>query len=151
MTRSEIRTFIEDGAKLITPQVSFGEGRRSEVHTMNNEAQDVIVWRMTTTGEEAGSQITQGQGNPFDSWPIQVYVLKKDRLDSKPSEYEELIDDCDLIAKKLIAKYQITVTNWDLVMIEDIGRAPIIKQFDVPLTGVLLTFTITSPDKTDVC
>jgi hypothetical protein len=87
----------------------------------------------------------------MDTWSINLHIAKADKQDSGAEEYEAIIDECDVIAQKLIHKYNNEVSGYNLVTIDGYSRIPFIKAHSEILTGVLLSFTINSPDTMAVC
>jgi hypothetical protein len=102
--------------------------------------------------EEADTAINTSA--PVDSWKIQLSVFRIDKLDSTPSVYEDLVDSCDDMARKLIYKYRNIVSGYKLVTMESVTRSKFIKSPKYGpdcLTGVEVKFTLTAPDKSNVC
>lgn len=146
MTRSEVRTFIRRGVDAISMGVGFGSGRLSEFNKERNLSFPT-AWLETV---EVSPTILDN-GLPMDSWQINLHIAKLDSQDSSPADYEAIIDECDVIAQKLIHKYNNEVSGYNLVTIEGYSRTPFIKAHSEILTGVLLSFTINSPDTMAVC
>lgn len=147
MKRSEVREFIRKGVEALSPQVQFGDGRLSEFNSKLNKELP-FIWMESLSVSTA---LTEGVTLPYDSWSIVLHIAKQDKLDSLASQYEAIIDECDLLAQELITQYNFIVAGYKTTTMEDISREPFIKNFTGPLTGVILSFTLTSPDTTDTC
>jgi hypothetical protein len=147
MTRAEVKTFIETGVQAINPALSFGTGRITEWNS-NRSNEYPGTWLETI---EADTEIPEGLQLPFDAWPINLHIGKKDAQDSSPTEYEALIDEADYIAQQLIKQYNATVTGYNTVTISSISRPAFIKKHADCITGVVLTFILRVPDTTNLC
>ena len=147
MTRSEIRTLLQSGVQAINPKMPFGSGRITEWNSNRSNEYPGVWWESNQTVD------TEIVNNvlPHDSWPIVLHIGKKDASDSSPAEYEQLIDDCDYIAQKLIYQYNQVVDYADGIFISNISRPPFIKKHADCVTGVTLQFQINVPDRTNLC
>jgi len=146
MKRSEIRTFLKNGVNALTPTPEFGSGRVSEFNSMPNK-QYPAVWQNVKPVDVDLPDNT----SPLDDWDIELIIAKIDRQDSNATEYEEIIDEADFIAQKLVYQYRNVTEGFKKITIKDIRREPFVKKHSDCLTGVTLTFTITANDKTNVC
>jgi hypothetical protein len=146
MTRSEVRNFIKRGVDALSMGVGFGSGRLSE---FNKERSLLFPYAWLESLEVSPTILDNGL--PFDTWSINLHIAKADKQDSGAEEYEAIIDECDVIAQKLIHKYNNEVSGYNLVTIDGYSRIPFIKAHSEILTGVLLSFTINSPDTMAVC
>jgi hypothetical protein len=144
MKRSEVRAFIESGVTALGTNIPFGSGKITDFNSKRDNTYPT-VWLETI---EVDPELTD-TGLPIDDWLINLHICQKDLLDSLPLQYEGIIDQCDEIAQKLIYKYNRVVEGTDLITISGYSRTPFIKKHADDLTGVLLSFTITAPDKTD--
>lgn len=156
MKREEIRTFLKAGADAIN--IFFEAGRLTEFNKVPSKGEP-FGWlhelQANTSFGGSGSSL-------IDDWSVNIRIAKIDRVDSIQDEYENLIDNCDHIARKLIWQYNvilysattITTANQDkykLLTLSDVSRPPFIKWGADCLTGVDLIFNLNSPDRTDVC
>jgi hypothetical protein len=147
MTRREIREFIKTGVNDMLPSIEFGSGRLSEFASIRSHKYPSIWFLL---GEVGGTN--NPSGAPVDNWEIKLIIAQKDSADSKAEQYEEIIDACDEIAQKLIYKYNVTVEGYKLMRIENRNRVPFVKDNSPDcITGVELSFTIVTPDQTNVC
>jgi hypothetical protein len=146
MKRSEVRTFIKSGVDSLNLSLGFGSGRLSEFNSERGNTYPT-TWLETL---EVNPELTE-QGLPIDQWAVNLHIAKKDALDSSASEYESIIDSCDEIAQKLINKYNNEVDSFQHITLSGYSRTPFIKKHADLLTGVLLSFTLSSPDTTNVC
>ena len=145
MTRKEIKEFIRLGVVAITPALEFDSGLLTD---FNSERSNIYpkVWL-----ESLEVDTVVPVSAPVDTWPIKLYIAGKDQMDSKPSQYEDLIDKADFIAQKLIYQYRNVVKGFKLVEILGEKREPWIKKNADCLTGVVLSFDLKATDATDVC
>lgn len=147
MTRSEVRDFIESGVNELIPTPEFGSGRVSEWNSKLNKSFP-SVWLESLSTDTA---LTATLNTPFDSWNVSLHIGKLDKPDSTADQYETIVDECDLMAQKLITLYNQLITGYSLLTIENIGREPFIKRHADCITGVLLTFNLVAADTTDTC
>lgn len=149
MKRSEIRTFLKNGVNALTPVPEFGSGRLSEFASKLDHTYPA-VWQVVRPVDV--ELLASGGGSPLDNWDIELVVAQKDTMDSMPAQYEELIDAADFIAQKLIYQYRNATSGYKMLHIHSIKREPFVKKKTPDVcTGVMLTFTLTSNDKTNVC
>lgn len=146
MKRSEVRAFIESGVTALDMDIPFGSGRITDFNKQRSN-EYTFIWLESL---EVAVEVTDS-GLPYNDWQVNLHICKKDALDSVPSQYEPLIDQCDEIAQKLIDKYNNIVSGYKLVTILGYSRTPFIKKHADNLTGVLLSFTLSAPDQTSNC
>lgn len=158
MTRRELKSFLKLGCDAI--KVFFDVGRISEFNKIPDKSFPFVFLESPATDTD----ISENTFLLIDNWAIQLHIAKKDSADSVQSQYEDIIDDCDEIARKLIWQYNLilagsdsidtSTTNQELyqrIIIDNIKREPFIKEHAAVLTGVILSFTLRSPDNKDVC
>ena len=146
MKRSEVRTFIRDGVEALPESIGFSEGQLTEFNaTRSNSYPFVFCETITNTPEITEANTT------VDNYDITLHICKKDATDSVGSIYESIIDDCDDIARKLMYQYNFSLESAGNVTISSYTRTPFIKDHADCLTGVILQFTLTAYDRTDVC
>lgn len=147
MKRSEVRAFVKSGITTLLESFQYGSGRISEWNQDRGNTYPMI-W----LDEEALIPSVEMKGSlPINSWPIVLHIARKDAADSNPSQYNALIDACDLTAQKLIKNYNDVVEGYKNVTLSNITRPPFIKKNADILTGVRLEFTLISPDTTNLC
>lgn len=147
MKRSEIRTFLETGVNAINPSMPFGSGRISEWNSSRSNEYPGTWWESIRPTEVE----LINNNLPQDGWPVRLHIGKKDAADSSAVQYEQIIDDCDYIAQQLIRQYNQVVENSNTVTITNIDREPFVKKNADVISGVILSFTLTGPDKTNLC
>lgn len=145
MNRSEVRAFLEAGVNELTPSLEFGAGMITDFNSIRLHTYP-SVWQIA-----AGVNIEIEFSAPVAQWDIQLIIGQKDRADSSPAEYELILDECDTIAQKLIYKYRNIVEGYKLTTMASVTREPFIKKHADVVSGVLLSFTLVSPDQTNVC
>jgi len=138
MTRAEVKEFIQSGAELL--QIPFDTGRISEFNSNRTNTYPFVFL------ETVSAQTTLTNSLPTDTYAIKIHVLSKDWMDSSNQEYESLIDQADIVAQKLIKRYNDILSNYNLVTINSISRVPFIKKHADCLTGVLLSFNLLTQD-----
>lgn len=146
MKRMEVKAFIKSGVDALTPSVRFNTGRVTEFNSQrSNDYPFIWLESIGNTGDFTTNQM------PIDDWAPVIYIAKKDATDSSVEQYEEIIDQCDEIAQRL--KYQLNqvVDGYKLVTLSGFTREPFVKKFADCLSGVIMSFTINSPDQTNVC
>lgn len=156
MKREAVRTFLKAGADAV--KIHFSAGRLTEFNKVKDKGFPFgWVHDLSTKSDLGGSGATL-----IDNWSVQIRIAKLDKTDSIEDQYELIINECDHIARQLIWQYNIilysssnvTTANQDLyklITLSDIDRVPFYKWGADCLTGVDLTFTLNTPDKTDVC
>lgn len=156
MTRAQVRAFLKAGADAL--KANFDSGRLTEFNSLHDKTFPFIWVESPSADTEFG-----GSGASLtDDWDIKIHVNKQDSPDSIQTQYELLIDDCDLIAVKLIWQYNyilqqasnISTANQDLyklVTLSGISRVPFIKKHTDCLTGTILSFKLNTPNLIDVC
>jgi hypothetical protein len=146
MKRSEVQQFIESGVEDLNSGIGFGTGRITEFNKeRSNEYPFAWLESLSVSPEITESGLT------IDSWDINLHICKLDKLDSSADQYEAIINDCDEVAQKLMHRYNNVVEGFGLVTISGYSRTPFIKQHADVLTGIILSFTLTAPDKTNLC
>ncbi len=146
MTRAEVRSFVESGINALTQMVQFNSGRITE---FNSEADKVFPYGWL---ESLSVQTdTFVNAAPLDHWNIVLHVAKLDKMDSIPAQYEPIIDECDAIAQQLMMNYNQVVSGFQNITIEGAGRDPFIHKHADCTSGVILSFTLTGPDKSQLC
>ena len=143
MKRSEVRDFLEDGILLLT-DVSYGSGRLSEFNSDRSQSYP-MAWIESLRVSTSLKQI------PYDTWAIRIHISKQDTPDSVEGQYETIVDQSDELAQELIRYYDQVIADHQLITLGSITRDPFIKKHADCLTGVILAFTLTAPDKTNLC
>ena len=145
MKRREIRSFLQKGVNEITPSVEFGSGLITDFNSIRNHSYP-SVWQSI-----APISVNLGNSAPLDRWEIKLTIAQKDFMGSPPKTYEDIIDTCDEIAQRLTYLYRNVVEGYKKITMEDFRREPFVHQYADCLSGVDLTFTLISPDQTNVC
>jgi hypothetical protein len=146
MERSEVRTFIESGVTALNPSLPFGSGRISEFDSERSHTYP-MVWSESLQC----TIVLMDNGTPVNAWAVKLHIAKRDKTDSTAQQYEDIIDEADLIAQQLVKKYNAIIDGYSKSWITSISRVPFIKSHADCLTGVLLSFTLNSVDETNLC
>lgn len=147
MTRTEVRSLIQSALNALSETVRFNSGRITEFNS-NRTNEYPYVWLEPLS---RGTDLRESDQAPFDAWACTLHFAKKDAVDSKPEEYEAIVDECDLLAKKFTYQLNQVVSGYKLITVTDLTSDPFIHKHADDTTGVILSFTINSPDQTDVC
>ncbi len=146
MTRSEVRDLIEQGIAALGNQIEFGSGRISEFNK-DRDKDYPFIWLESL----AVDTDINNQGAYSDHWDAKLHIAKKDQPDSKASEYECIIDECDYIAQQLTRQYADILDAAKLVSFDSAKRDPFIHKHADDTSGVILSLSLTIPDTTNVC
>lgn len=149
MTRRELSDFLETGVKALSPKTTFGRGRLSEWNSRRDHVYPK-VWQVTSQEDGVQSEFSPTM-TPIDNWPVELRVAFRDSQDSTEEQYEELVDEADRLAQRLMYQYNIIVASTPLVTISGISRTPFIKKNADDITGVILRFTVQATDLTSNC
>lgn len=147
MKRSEVRAFIKSGVAAVSNSSRFNSGRLTEFNS-NRSNNYPFIWLESLSSTSPINQETQV---PHEEWKIVMHIAKKDAIDSKPEEYETIIDECDLLAQQLVKQYNIDLMYSDQIVIESTDRKPFHHKHADDTTGVILSFTLIDYRSTDVC
>jgi hypothetical protein len=149
MNRTQIRAFLQAGVTNIDPNMPFGSGLITEWNSNRSNEYPAVWWESIVADS---SELTE-QVLPLDEWPIRLHIAKLDKADSLSTQYEALVDECHYIAQQLVHQYSQIMSNtyYSSVSITGISREPFIKKNEDRITGVILSFTLTDPDKTNLC
>lgn len=155
MKREDVRAFLKAGADALSMQ--FDSGRLTEFNKVADKRQP-FAWV-----ESLNADTDFNNSTLIDNWDVRIHISMFDTIDSVQSEYEAIIDTCDQLARKLIWQYNLKLYDssltstanqaiYKLITLSGVSRESFIKRFaNPPLTGVILAFTLTVPDKTNVC
>ncbi len=146
MTRAEVRSMIESAVNDLAEATGFGAGRITE---FNKERSNIYPFAWLETLKD--KQDLTAQQLPISNWDCSIRVAKKDAQDSSPAQYEDIIDDCDEIAKKIAVKINLVVSGYKLVTLSGQTFDPFVKKQADILSGVDYSFTLTVPDLTNRC
>lgn len=146
MKRNEVRDLIKAAVQAVKSSYRFNSGRPSEFNS-NRSNEYPYLWLESLS---RGTELSENQ-MPSDDWNCIIHIAKLDKSDSVSEEYEAIVDECDLIAKKVTYQLNQVISGHKLLTLSGINSDPFIKKHADCTTGVILSFTLTSPDKTDVC
>ena len=144
MTRSEIRAFIRDGVYTLKPSIDYGNGLITDFNSIRSHTYPAAWLLLETTDTDVSLSA------PSNKWNILLVIGKIDKMDS--NNYEEIVDQCDDIARKLVYIYRNVLEGYKKVTMESVKREKFIKKYADCITGIELSFVINTPDQnTDVC
>jgi hypothetical protein len=152
MTRSEVRTFLELGVTTLNTaipyaDVAFGSGRITEWNSGRSNTYPGVWWEsILPDSAELINNIL-----PKDEYPIRLHIGKKDAVDSSAEQYEQIVDESHELAQQLIYNYNQALTGSEGITITSITREPFVKKHADCVSGVILNFTLSAPDKTQLC
>ena len=147
MLRQEVRAFIKAGVNAVNTGYKFNSGRITEFNS-NRSNEYPYLWLESLSSSPNILPETQ---LTVEAWNIVIHVAKQDSPDSKPDQYEAIVDQCDLIAVELTKQLNIDLMYSDLTVIEGISREPFIHKHADNTTGVVLSFTLVDYNPTNVC
>ena len=147
MKRSEVRSFVKSGVDALTNSVEFGSGLLTYFNSDRNHDYPAVFFETS----DMSASIDVPKSMPLDTWTIRLHIADKDKVDSIPDQYEEIIDRMDEIAQKLIFKYNAIVSGYKDVAIESVNREPFVRKHSDCVSGVILSFDLIVPDKTNNC
>lgn len=146
MTRTEVRALIKSAVDALTQTIQFNSGRITEFNSERSNQYPFIWLEPLAVGTELNTNQV-----PIDEWACILHVANKDAAGSTPEQYEAIVDQCDLIAQKFIHKLNAVVTGYKLLTLTSISREPFIHKHADDVSGVMVSFTITVIDNTNVC
>lgn len=137
MKREEIRAFQKAGVDAISNSIKFNSGRITEFNSSrSNEYPYVWAEPLSIIG---------------NVWSAVIHIAKKDKIDSTPEQYEQVVDECDYIAQQLLIQYRLLLTAYPKLVIQNDSREPFIHKHADDTSGVILSFDIEDFDPTNVC
>lgn len=146
MKREEIRALINSAVQATNSSYRFNSGRITEFNSnRSNDYPYIWLEPLSRSTELNAAQM------PFDDWNCIIHIANLDEPGSPPETYEPIIDECDLIGKKIIYNLNQVVSQFNLVTLTGINSEPFIQNHADRTSGVILTFTLNSPDSTNVC
>lgn len=156
MTRTEVRAFLKAGADAL--KLQFDAGRITEFNKVRDKRMP-FEWVETL---EAATDFQTSGSTLIDDWTVAIHIALLDKTDSVQDEYEALVDQADYIAQQLIWQYNVKLYDsssvsddnqalYKLITLSGISREPFYKKHADCLTGVILSFNLNIPDKTNLC
>lgn len=149
MTREEVRAFLRAGVTAVNVDIPFGSGRITEWNSKRDNEYPGIWWESIVD-----DNVDLIENNlPQTEWPVKLHIGKLDKMDSSAEQYEALVDDCHYLAQQLIHQYNQIQSNtyYSSISFTGIARQPFVKKHADCVTGVILSFNLVDPDKTDLC
>jgi hypothetical protein len=147
MTRSDVRTLINNAVDALAETIRFNSGRITEFNSQRSNEYP-YVWLEPLS---RGTEFRDTDQMPMDEWNVILHFAKKDAAGSIPEEYENIVDECDLLAKQFTNKLNSVIDGYKLITLSGLTSEPFIHRHADDTSGVVLSFTINSPDQTDVC
>lgn len=145
--RSEVRAMIKAAVDSLSPAIGFNSGLLTFFNSDRKNNYPYVFMEAASVTPD----FTNPNLSPVNSWDIILHCADLDRIDSIPDQYELIVDDMDETAAKLITKINQVVSGYKNVTISGISREPFVKKHADCLSGVILTFTIMTDDKSNNC
>lgn len=146
MTREEVRSLIESAVHETNPAYRFNSGRITEFNSDRSNVYDYL-WLESLSRETD----IDDQQRPFDNWNCVLHIAGIDKMGSSPKEYEAIVDRCDTIAKRFTYRLNQVVSGYKLLFLSTVTCEPFIHKQADNTSGVILSFTLSMIDQTDVC
>lgn len=146
MTRAEVRGLIQSAVSALSTSMRFNSGRITEFNSQRSNEYP-YVWLEPLS---VSTELTLTQ-TPLDTWECIIHVAKKDAPDSIPEQYEGVVDECDLIAQKLVYKINAVIDGYKLITMTNLSRQPFIHKHADDVSGVIISFSLSMIDSTNVC
>lgn len=146
MKREEIRALIESAVSATNSSYRFNSGRVTEFNS-NRSNEYPYLWLESLSRETE----IDDQQRPFDDWNCVIHVANLDEPGSPPEIYEPIIDECDLIAKRFTYQLNQVVSNFKLITLSGLICQPFHHLQADNTSGVILSFTLSMLDQTNVC
>lgn len=146
MTRKEIRDLIESAVHETNSSYRFNSGRITEFNS--NRSNDYPYLWLESLSRETD---IDDQQRPFDNWNCIIHIANLDEPGSPPEIYEPIIDECDLIAKRFTYRLNQVVSGFKLITLSTLTAEPFHHLQADNTSGVILSFTLSMLDQTDVC
>ena len=146
MTRSEVRTLINDAVDALAQSTAFNAGRITEFNSQPGKTYP-FAWLETLKD----SPDLTAQQLPISNWDCLLIIAKKDETDSLPVQYEALIDACDEIAKKIAVKINLVIQGYKLITLTGQHFEPFVKKLADCTSGIEYSFVLSVPDTTNRC
>jgi hypothetical protein len=155
MSHQAVRTLIQTVAQAIAVDVSFGYGRGTDFNQIKDKEYP-YVWldplSSTFNINEENMVVTE-------TYSVNIVFYKFDRVDSVETEYDDILDSCDTLVQTFLrdmnealsSNYNLSTLSTQNTVIANANKQPFIKVMDDCLTGFILTFELTVPDKFDYC
>lgn len=153
MSHSAVRAFIEAKATGLSTSVQFGYGRASDFNQIKGK-QYPYVWCDPLTST---INITDGLV-VTETYRVNMVFYKYDAADSTEAAYKLILDQTDDLVQEFIRDINEDLTLGSVATlttgnteIANISKQPVIKVMADVLTGWIVTFDLTVPDKFDYC
>jgi len=155
MSHNAVRLLLKDTADNLSTAVSFGYGQASYFNKIKDKGYPYI-WLDPLVST---IQVNEDNLLTTEIYTCSVTIYKFDDPDSLPGAYELILDQTDEIAQEFIRDLNEKLEdNGSLATIQranvtlsNISKQPFIKKMADVLTGFVLTFDLTVPDKFDYC
>lgn len=146
MKREEVRALIESAVSATNSSYRFNSGRITEFNS-NRSNEYPYLWLESLSRETD----IDDQQRPFDNWNCVIHIANLDEPGSPPEIYEPIIDECDLIAKRFTYQLNQVVSSYKLITLSGLICDPFQHLQADNTSGVILSFTLSMLDQTDVC
>jgi hypothetical protein len=123
--------------------MDYGDGLITDFNSLRSHTYPA-AWLLL---EDDDDDITTSA--PSVKFNVALVIAKKDKMDSL--DYEDIVDECHEIASKLIYQYRNVINGYKKVTMDGVKREKFVKRYADCITGVTLSFSLNSPDQSNVC
>ena len=146
MTRAETRSLIKTAIEVLGNQIQFGSGRITDINKEQSKEYPFIWLESLSVSTRINNQ-----GAYMDDWDTKINIAMKDKVDATAEETEAIIDQCDYIAQQITKQLADQLQDAKLVSFDNTTRTPFAHKHADDTSGVILAFTLSAPDTTNLC
>lgn len=153
MSHKSVRDFLEAKVLGLGDHVKFGYGRASDFNAIKDKGYP-YVWcdPLTSTLNIIDGLVAT------ETYNVTLVFYKYDKADSTEEEYKLILDSTDSLVQQFIRDLNEDLESGSLstlvtgnTELSAITKEPVIKVMADVLTGWIVTFSLTVPDKFDYC
>lgn len=148
MSHKSVVALIQDTVSKLGDGIEFGDGRTSDFNIQGHQAKN-IIWLDPLNAQPAYT--VNGVSNYQKLWNVNLIFYQKDRVDSSPKEYNNILSSTDVILDKFVNTLNFFIDGSDDLVISGFNQQNFIKVTAHVLTGWTLTFNLLVPDSFEYC
>lgn len=148
MSHKGIVSLFEDVSKKLGDDIEFLYGRTSDFNQLRINNQTAINVSPLRASPAYTDNDTQ---NYSKTWFVAMGFYQTDKIESKPSEYQKILDDVDSMVDIYINTLNFYSIKSDSIVIRNMRQDPFIKALADVLTGWVLTFDLQVNDDFNYC